>query len=152
MRRFCGRDSVNVHPVSATLEHCTRRLAFDHFVVVISGGGYTRLHETAASAAVENHRECNNMKSLIAGLLLFGFAGVVNAACQCRCVNGQVEAICQSAIDLKPICSPTICPIAPPSVRPVGPPTVPPVGTSQCHNQQVWDPNLGQYVWQRLCN
>jgi hypothetical protein len=74
------------------------------------------------------------------------------ASCMCQCVNGHVEAICQSAIDLKPICSPTICPLVPPSVRPIQPPTVPPVGTSRCHQQQVWNPNLGRYEWVTLCN
>jgi hypothetical protein len=89
---------------------------------------------------------------LLASLVSATVAQTASAGCVCQCVNGHVEAICQSAIDLKPICSPTLCPIVPPSLKPIESPTLPPLGTSQCHNQQVWNPTLGRYEWVRLCN
>jgi hypothetical protein len=73
------------------------------------------------------------------------------AACQCACVNGSVQAVCSSAIDLPPICAPTICPIAPPSVRPIDTPRVPPIGASYCQNEQVLNPVTGRYEWQQIC-
>jgi hypothetical protein len=73
------------------------------------------------------------------------------AACQCACVNGGVQAICQSTMDLPPLCSPTLCPLVPPSLTPLNPPHLPPLGTSHCRPKQVWDPSVGQYVWKELC-
>jgi hypothetical protein len=89
---------------------------------------------------------------LLSFLLTLGAVQSAAAGCVCRCVNGQVEAICQSAIDLRPVCGPAVCPIVPPRISPIESPRVPPVGTSQCHNQQVWNPTTGRYEWQRLCN
>lgn len=74
---------------------------------------------------------------------------VASANCQCLCVNGNVEAICSSSIDVEPVCAPRICPIVPPSVRPIDPPRVPPIGTSQCRSEQVWDGE--KYVWVEIC-
>jgi hypothetical protein len=76
---------------------------------------------------------------------------VAEAGCMCRCVNGAVEAICQSPIDLKPLCAPTLCPLVPPSLKPLEPVGLPPLGTSQCRNQQVWNPATSRYEWRRLC-
>jgi len=78
-------------------------------------------------------------------------ATMASAACQCACVGGTVQAICQSAIDLKSICAPTICPITPPAIAPIAAPRVPPIGTSHCASRQVYDPSTGQYVWKELC-
>ena len=71
------------------------------------------------------------------------------AACQCLCVNGEVEAICSSSLDVQPVCAPRVCPIVPPSVRPIDPPRVPPVGASRCRSEQVW--NGEKYVWVEIC-
>jgi hypothetical protein len=89
----------------------------------------------------------------VMGFAMIGLmgAGIASAECECACVNGTVQAICQSAIDLQPICAPTICPITPPAVTPIMAPQVPPIGTSQCAPRQVYDPATGQYVWQDLC-
>lgn len=73
------------------------------------------------------------------------------AACQCACVDGQVQAICQDALDIKPICAPQICQIVPPAVRPIQAPTIPPIGTRSCGPQQVFNPTTGRYEWQTLC-
>lgn len=75
---------------------------------------------------------------------------LAHAACTCVCVGGQVRAICQSALDLRPICAPQICPITPPSIAPIPSPIVPPIGTTNCHPAQVW--NGFQYVWRTVCS
>lgn len=90
---------------------------------------------------------------VVVGIAVAGVvaSGIASAECQCACVNGTVQAICQSAIDLKPICAPTICPITPPSIAPISAPRVPPIGTSHCAPRQVYDPSTGQYIWTDLC-
>lgn len=74
------------------------------------------------------------------------------AACQCMCVNGQVEAMCSSAIDLRPVCAPRVCPLTPPSVAPINRPRVPPIGTSECHMVQVLNPFSHRYEWKQVCD
>jgi len=73
------------------------------------------------------------------------------ASCVCRCVNGEVQALCSSSIDLPPICPPTICPITPPSVAPIQAPRVPPIGTTVCRQAQVVNPRTGHYEWREIC-
>lgn len=73
------------------------------------------------------------------------------ADCVCRCINGEVRALCSSAIDLQPICSPQVCPITPPSIAPIQQPYVPPVGTTNCRQAQVQNPRTGQYEWREVC-
>lgn len=59
--------------------------------------------------------------------VLFGTFNFANASCSCECVNGQMQALCDSAIDL------------------------PPIGTSQCWQEQVYNPMLNDYEWQEIC-
>jgi hypothetical protein len=73
-----------------------------------------------------------------------------NASCICQCVNGEMQPLCSSSIDLPPICPPTVCSIAPPTVAPINPPTLPPLGTSECHQAQVCD-QFGNCQWQQVC-
>jgi hypothetical protein len=73
------------------------------------------------------------------------------AACSCTCVNGQVQALCSSALDLEPICAPQICPIVPPSIAPLQSPMVPPVGTYGCRQVQALNRYTGQYEWRTVC-
>ena len=73
------------------------------------------------------------------------------AGCSCQCVNGQVRALCSSAIDIKPICSPRVCPITPPSVKPIDTPSIPPIGTKVCTNMQVYNDVTFQYEWKKVC-
>ena len=75
----------------------------------------------------------------------------VAAACVCRCVDGEVRAICSSSIDVAPICAPAVCPITPPSVSPIPAPRVPPIGTDSCRMAQVLNPRTGQYEWRQVC-
>lgn len=92
----------------------------------------------------------NVVAILVTASMLIGLAPVAGRAdCQCLCVNGEVEAICSSSLDVQPICAPRVCPIVPPSVRPIDPPRVPPVGASRCRSEQVW--NGEQYVWVEIC-
>ena len=81
----------------------------------------------------------------------WSLADDAGAACVCRCVNGEVRALCSSSIDVPPICSPQVCPIAPPSVAPIQTPRVPLVGTTVCRQVQVQNPRTGQYEWREVC-
>lgn len=93
----------------------------------------------------------NRLLGVCALLALFQIASDAVAACVCRCVNGQMQALCSSSIDLPPICPPTVCPIMPPSIAPIQPPRVPPIGTTQCRQVQVYNQRTGQYEWREVC-
>lgn len=60
------------------------------------------------------------MRAALFALTILLFGGAANAACTCQCVNGQMQPLCQSSIDLPPICPPTICPIASREAQPAG--------------------------------
>jgi hypothetical protein len=81
-------------------------------------------------------------------LVLFAtqLAGTAQAACTCQCVNGQMQALCTSSIELPPLCPPT-----PPSIAPIGTPTLPPLGTTSCGPRQVLNPYTRQYEWRTIC-
>lgn len=91
------------------------------------------------------------MRLIILAVLLFTMP-IAFADCVCRCVNGEVQAICSSAIDLEPICPPRICSIVPPSVRPIQAPRVPPIGTTNCRKEQVYNEYTRRYEWKTLCS
>jgi hypothetical protein len=88
----------------------------------------------------------------LCGFALISSASAANAACVCRCVNGNMEPICESAIDLQPICPPTICGIVPPSIQPIAPPILPPLGASSCGPEQVQNPYTHMYEWRTICH
>ena len=75
-----------------------------------------------------------------------------DASCVCRCVDGEVQPLCDSLIDLPPICTPTICSIVPPSIAPIQPTGIPPLGTSGCTQRQVLNPVTNRYEWLSICN
>jgi hypothetical protein len=83
--------------------------------------------------------------------LALSIATVASGNCVCACISGEVQAICQSSIDVEPICAPRVCPIAPPAIEPITAPRVPPVGTSECGPRLVYDDENDQYVWTTLC-
>ena len=87
----------------------------------------------------------------IAALIVLAFPLTVEAACVCRCVTGEMRALCQSSIDIEPICPPTVCPIVPPSITPIQTPRVPPVGTTQCRQVQVFNGFTNRYEWREVC-
>lgn len=74
-----------------------------------------------------------------------------NADCACACVDGEVVPLCESVIDLEPICAPRVCPITPPSIEPISPPTLAPLGTNSCHQEQVYNEYTGLYEWENIC-
>lgn len=82
-------------------------------------------------------------------VLALAFPSGAEASCACVCINGAIQPVCSSAIEIRPICPPTICPIVPPSVRPIPTPMVPPIGTRHCAPQQVW--NGYRYEWRTIC-
>lgn len=77
--------------------------------------------------------------------------GVVFGVCQCLCVDGSMQAICDTHYEVRPICQPRVCPIVPPSVRPIQTPTIPPVGTISCRQAQVYNESTNKYEWQNVC-
>src|SRR5215471_18428744 len=72
------------------------------------------------------------------------------ASCTCQCVDGEMQPLCDSSIDLPPICPPSVCPIVGPSIAPINPPTIPPIGTSSCQQARICDP-YGNCRWQQVC-
>jgi hypothetical protein len=72
------------------------------------------------------------------------------AACTCQCVDGEMQPLCGSAIDLPPICPPAVCPLAAPSIAPISPPALPPLGTSACRQARVCD-QFGNCRWEQVC-
>lgn len=89
------------------------------------------------------------MMKLAIFVLLFSSAAF--ADCICQCVNGEVQSICSSSIDLPPICAPRVCPIVPPAVHPIDPPVIPPIGTNKCESKQVWNQYTEQHEWRLIC-
>ena len=73
------------------------------------------------------------------------------SACTCECINGEVQAICSSSLDLPPICASRICPLVPPSIASLDSLTLPPLGTSHCTNMQVYNSYTYQYEWEEVC-
>jgi hypothetical protein len=92
------------------------------------------------------------MRFLWAVLVVLLVTTDTHASCVCRCVNGEMQPLCSSSIDLPPICPPTVCNIVPPSVAPIQPSMIPPIGTSQCSQQQVLNPVTQQYEWRNICD
>jgi len=84
--------------------------------------------------------------------LAFWLTGEAGAACVCRCVDGEMQPLCSSSVDLPPVCAAVVCPLVPPSVTPVERPMVPPVGTSQCSQREVLDPATNRYAWRSICD
>lgn len=95
------------------------------------------------------------MRKLAIGLgtviALAGLSTEATAACRCLCVNGLMQPVCDNAMEIRPICPPTICGIVPPAVRPITPPMVPPIGTTHCAPEQVLNPYTGRYEWRTIC-
>ena len=88
---------------------------------------------------------------LLAVALLFLAAATARAACECQCVNGRMQPLCESSIDIRPLCGSTICPIdVAPAMAPLNPPTPPPLGTAQCRQARVCD-TLGRCEWRQVC-
>ena len=72
-----------------------------------------------------------------------------SARCDCLCVDGEVEAVCESSLNIKPICAPRICPIDRPSLEPIKPPRLPPLGADECRQARVLIGRI--YEWHTIC-
>src|SRR4051794_14630090 len=98
-------------------------------------------HRLAASLAGDREDEPMKRVFLCLGV---GAALLVSAraeaSCRCQGVDGEMQPLCSSPIDIPPICPPRICPIAGPSIAPINPPTIPPIGTSSCRQARICDP------------
>jgi hypothetical protein len=94
------------------------------------------------------------MRKLTALLLLGAVMLPANpafASCQCTCVNGRAKAMCQSSLDVAPVCPPRVCAIPPPGVQPLDTPRMPPAGAKQCRMEQVLNRANNRYEWQQVC-
>lgn len=89
--------------------------------------------------------------AMAVALYMVALATPANARCVCRCINGQVQGVCDSAIDIPPICAPQICPMTSPSIAPIPKPTIPPLGTTSCRQVQVLNSRTNQYEWRQVC-
>ncbi len=78
------------------------------------------------------------------------------ASCSCACVGGQATPICSNSLEIPPPCPATVCPLVTPANPPTPPPTQPqtlsPDPTKRCVDQQIYNPQTGQYEWRRLCS
>ena len=74
-----------------------------------------------------------------------------NASCVCRCVNGNVHALCSSTLEIAPICPPKICPLTSPSIKPLPSLKLNPLGTTSCTQKQVFNSYTSRYEWKRVC-
>jgi hypothetical protein len=95
------------------------------------------------------------MRALFAAALLATGAAFIDseahAACTCQCVNGSMQPLCTSSIDLPPICPVQLCPLTPVGIPPLPGVGLPPLGTTECSQQQVMNPYTRQYEWRRVC-
>ena len=74
------------------------------------------------------------------------------AACVCRCVDGEVQPLCQNGFELRPYCTDLmLCPLVPPSLPPLDPPGALPLGTIECRQAYVCDVYGRHCRWRRIC-
>lgn len=92
------------------------------------------------------------MRSLLAGAFALLLTAEAQASCVCRCVDGEMQPLCESSLELPPICPLTVCTLVPPSVEPMQPLGIPPLGTSQCSQHQILNPSTRQYEWRSVCS
>lgn len=81
---------------------------------------------------------------------MFFFGNSSFAACRCACVEGEKVPICDSTLEIPPLCF-GICALPPPKIRPLQSPTIPPLGTTECVKKLVQNPYTGKYEWRTLC-
>jgi hypothetical protein len=88
--------------------------------------------------------------ALLTFCISFALTSQARAECTCQCVNGRMQPLCSSSLDLPSICPPAICPIMSPSIASINPPTIPPLGTTSCRQARVCD-QFGNCRWQQVC-
>lgn len=77
--------------------------------------------------------------------------GAAAAECVCRCIDGELGAICLGSTDVPLVCAPRVCPTTPQFTPPRIAQRAPPAGTTLCHMAQVLNPQTGRYEWMELC-
>jgi hypothetical protein len=87
--------------------------------------------------------------ALVLAFEVGAFSSQVQAGCTCQCINGQMQPLCSSALDIAPPCMGICGPVAP-SIAPINPPTIPPLGTTSCRQAQICD-QFGNCRWQQVC-
>ena len=121
---------------------------------VSAGGDRSSTGPCAASMSsgiAMSRRICGRICAVLSALLFLAInTERADAGGLCQCVDGQMQPLCQSSIDVRPVCPAAVCPIAVPSIAPVKPATIPPIGTSQCRQARVCD-TFGNCQWQEVC-
>jgi hypothetical protein len=74
-----------------------------------------------------------------------------SARCACRCIDGEVKPLCDSALEPRPVCPARACPTPPAAIPPIDQAEVPPPGTRECHFRQLLNRSTGLYDWVQIC-
>jgi hypothetical protein len=83
--------------------------------------------------------------SVLLTALLF-MALPAQAECVCKCLAGQVKAVCDNPRELRPLCASHPCPIKPPVSENITSPA-----KTDCVAQKVYNPFTGAYENKLLC-
>ena len=86
---------------------------------------------------------------VIMAFALCAFSSQVQAGCTCQCVDGQMQPLCSSSLDIALTCM-GICGLVVPSVAPINPPRIPALGATSCRQAQICD-QFGNCRWQQVC-
>jgi hypothetical protein len=87
---------------------------------------------------------------VLCGIVWIAIAPPARAACNCLCVNGRMQAVCERITDVAPICPSSFCPSRRALIAPLRPLILPPVGTSKCRQAWVCD-SYRRCSWQPVC-
>jgi hypothetical protein len=92
------------------------------------------------------------MRAFVLALVLL-LPLAVEAACECRCVDGKFTSMCESPKDKARDCSRRdFCPKPPSgSVAPPLPNEPMPPGAKRCRMAQVYEHMKVRYEWKRVC-
>ena len=94
-------------------------------------------------------REVSMRILVIVALALCVFSSQAQAGCTCQCVDGKMQPLCSSTLDIAPPCMGICGPVAP-SIAPINPPRISPLGTTSCRQAQICD-QFGNCRWQQVC-
>lgn len=87
----------------------------------------------------------------LAAVMVASVSTYASAACQCSCVEGQIEPVCAAATDLPPVCAPRACTLKQPSGTLVSQSQTAANTTKQCRTSLVRSPQTGSYVSKQVC-